>query len=367
MTRTLWDPIAIGSRVVAANRLVVAPMTTYASQLDGNLADDEGPYLARRAAGGFGAVMTAACYVHDTGHAFQGQWGCSDDAFVPSLRRACEAIHAAGSLAVLQIHHGGRQCPPELCGGRPLSASAVPTDRAGAPTPDAMTEDEIQATIRAFGSAARRAADAGYDAVEIHGANTYLLQQFVSPHSNRRTDAWGLDPLRFPLAVTDAVIREGAGRLAVGYRFSPEEPMDPGLRLSHTFDLVEALCGKDLAFLHVSLREWNQPSIHEPDGEPVLAQLARRIDGRTLLIGVGGVRTLEDAEDAMTLGADMVAIGRCAITEPEWPQCVREGRLPRTKVPAWDAVNALTLPAGLANKIANTPGWFEIEDDEPTA
>lgn len=367
MTRTIWDRVVLSPGVESANRLVVAPMTTYASQLDGRLADDEAPYLARRAAGGFGTVMTAACYVHPSGHAFHGQWACSDDAFLPSLRKARDAIHCAGSLAVLQIHHGGRQCPPELCGGRALSASAIPAERPGAAVPVAMTASEIEGIIEAFGSATRRAAEAGYDAVEIHGANTYLLQQFVSPHSNRRTDAWGADRLRFPMAVTDAVLNAGAGRLAVGYRFSPEEPTEPGLRLTDTFALVDALCARKLAFLHVSLRDWNQPIQYDPDGEPVLAQLARRIDGRTLLIGVGGVRTLADAEGALDLGADMVAIGRCAITEPEWPKCVAEGRTARTKVPATDAASILTLPKGLADKIANTPGWFEIEDIQPTA
>ena len=337
-------------------------MTTYASRLDGNLSQDEEPYLRRRAEGGFGTVMTAACYVHPSGHAFRGQWSCSDDGFGPSLARACEAIHAGRSLAILQMHHGGRQCPPELCGGQPWSASAVAAERPDAPTPHAMTEAEIAEIVRAFVAATRRAVDAGYDGVEIHGANTYLLQQFVSPHSNRRHDAWGQDRLRFPLAVADAVVDAAQGRIAVGYRFSPEEPTDPGLRFGATLQLVDALCERRMDYLHVSLRAWDQPSMYDPDGPPVLESLAERIAGRSLLIGVGGVKTLPDAEDVLARGADLVALGRSAITEPEWPQRVRHGQPARTRIPAHDAQAALTLPMGLADKIASTPGWFDVED-----
>ena len=105
MSVSLWDPLALRGGLELANRFVVAPMTTYASRPDAHLADDEVPYLHRRAKGGFGAVMTAACCVHPRGKAFHGQWACWSDEFLPSLRRAAEAIWEGGAKAILQIHH----------------------------------------------------------------------------------------------------------------------------------------------------------------------------------------------------------------------------------------------------------------------
>lgn len=356
-------PIRLGRNLEVANRLVVAPMTTYSSQPDGRLSEDEPPYLRRRAEGGFGLVMTAACCVHPSGWCFDGQWQCSDDAFLPSLRAMADAIRSGGAKSVLQIHHGGRRCPGRLCGGQPVSASAIPSEIAGAEVPRALLEAEIEEIIRCFADATRRAKTAGFDAVEIHGANTYLLQQFVSPHSNRREDRWGRDRLAFPLAVADAVLEAAGPDFPVGYRFSPEEPETPGIRLSDTFALVEALCERPLAFLHISLRRYDQPSLHDPSSEPVLALVARRIRGRIPLIGVGQIRTKDDAEAAMALGADMVALARSAITDPDWPIEVvaGENREPHLCVPQEGAARKLTIPAGLERRICDVEGWFCVE------
>ena len=197
----LFTPFRLNTGLTLKNRLVVAPMTTYSSYEDGTVRETEPPYLRRRAEGGFGLVMTAACYIHPTGQAFDGQWGCERDDRHPSLKSMADAIHEGGAAAFLQIHHGGRMCPSRLC-GRVLSASAVPATRPGAETPEAMSEDEIWTMIEGYAQAARRAVEAGYDGVEIHGANTYLIQQFVSPHSNRRDDEWGQDRLKFSREVT---------------------------------------------------------------------------------------------------------------------------------------------------------------------
>lgn len=363
----LDDPFVLLSGLKLRNRTVVAPMTTYSSYDDGRIREDELPYLRRRAEGGFGMVMTAACCVHPRGKAFDGQWACWSDEFLPSLRSVAEAIHESGAAAVLQIHHGGRACPSRLCGGVPLSASAIPFDRPNAETPRAMAESEIEEAIRSFADAAARAKEAGFDGVEIHGANTYLLQQFVSPHSNRRKDAWGQDRLKFPLAVTDAVLAAVGPGFSVGYRFSPEEPFEPGIRLPETYALVDALLLRDLDGLHVSLKRFDQPSIVGDFDDPTLALLSRRIEShsrpgrRPAFIGVGQVKTAEDFASARALGADLVALGRAAISEPEWPSVVESGGSPRALVPAAGSGEALTLPELLARKIESTEGWFSVE------
>ena len=351
------SPITLPGGLELANRLVVAPMTTYSSLPDGVISPDELPYLQRRSKGGFGAVMTAACCVHPSGWAFRGQWQCSDDRFMDSLRSVADAIHAGGSKAILQIHHGGRQCPPDLAGGECVSASAIPSERPNAPVPRALEHDEILEIIDAFAAATDRARRAGFDAVEIHGANTYLLQQFVSPHSNRRKDAWGQDRLKFPLAVTDACLAAANG-LPVGYRFSPEEPETPGIRLPNTLALVDALAQRPLAFLHISLRRYDQPSIHGGD-EPVVAPIVNQIAGRLPLITVGAVKTHADAKAALDLGPELVAVGRTAISDPEFVEALESGRETRKTVPHGAFAEQLTLPQGLAERIDAVEGWFE--------
>lgn len=274
-----------------------------------------------------------------------------------------DAIRAGGAKSVLQIHHGGRRCPGRLCGGQPVSASAVPSEITGAEVPRELSEAEIEEIVQSFADATIRAKEAGFDAVEIHGANTYLLQQFVSPHSNRRTDRWGRNRLAFPLAVTDAVLAAAGPDFPVGYRFSPEEPETPGIRLGDTFALVDALLERRLAFLHISLRRFDQPSLHDAASQPVLSQVAQRIGGRVPFIGVGQVRTEQDAKSTLDLGADMVALARTAITDPEWPLEVLfgENRAPRLLVPGENATKKLTIPAGLERRIFNVEGWFGVD------
>jgi len=348
-----------GPSLVAPNRLVLAPMTTYSSLEDGNISPDELPYLHRRAKGGIGLIMTAACYVHESGHAFRGQWACSDDRFLPSLKSVADAIREGGAKSVLQIHHGGRQCPPDLCGGEPISASAVAAERPNAVVPREMTDEEIRRTIDDYAQAARRAKEAGFDGVEIHGANTYLIQQFVSPHSNRRTDYWNAADLRFPIELVEAVLAAVGPDYPVGYRFSPEENETPGIRLEHTERLIKALIEYPLSWLHISLAKFDQPSLHDASSEPVGKTVLGWIGGKIPLIGVGSVKSAADAERAIEFGYDAIAIGRTAISEPEWGLKARSGEPIRTKIPAGDFAESLTVSRGLVEKINAVEGWFE--------
>lgn len=354
-----FEPISFRNHTLK-NRCVIAPMTTYSSHEDGTIHPEELAYLHRRAVGGFGSIMTAACYVHPSGHAFRGQWGCHSDEMNPSLQSVANAIQAGGSKAILQIHHGGRQCPPDLAGGECISASAVPYPREGSAVPREMTEEEILRTIQDFADATRRARRAGFDGVEIHGANTYLLQQFVSPASNLRTDRWNASDLLLSQLIVEAVLAE-AGEVFIGYRFSPEESEPNGLRLEHTERLIEMLCGTGLDFLHVSLRRFDQQSFNNLESEPILAWVHRLIAGRKPLIGVGEILTASDAQDALNLGCEMVAIGRAAVSEPEWVNKSRDGQPIRTLLPAGSFSEELTVPSGLAAKIDSVPGWFARE------
>lgn len=380
MTDTaMFSPLPLRCGLTLSNRITIAPMTTWSSHRDGTIHPDELTYLARRSRGP-ALVMTAACYVQPEGHAFDGQWSCHNDAMIPSLRAAAAAITGEGARAVLQIHHGGRMCPASLLGHAPVSASAVAAERPGADIPRAMTDAEIAATIDAFAAATRRAIATGYDGVEIHGANTYLLQQFFSPHSNRRTDDWGGDlekRMRFPLSVTRAVLRAAATAdrpFAVGYRFSPEEIEEPGITLEDTLRLVDALTalrqdGRALDWLHVSVRDYRAGSLRDAGaaGRPtraVITHLARLPESaRPPVIGVGMIHTPDDARLALEDGCAAIALGRIALMEPEWTEKVRAGRAAdlRRTLPATGGDSSLTIPAPMYRVLLSRPGWLPVE------
>lgn len=354
----LFEPLSLGS-LRLDNRLVLAPMTTYSGLEDGTVSAGELAMIRRRAPG-FGLVMTAACFVHPSGKAFPGQWGCESEDRLPSLRAMAEVIREAGSKSCLQIHHGGRQCPESLLGHAPWSASAVAAERPNAPIPHAMTEGEIEEILDAYAAAARRAADASFDSVELHGANTYLVQQFVSPHSNRREDRWGRDRLLFSEELVRRTLSAVPADFPVGYRFSPEETETPGIRWPDTQRLIKRIAGMGLAWLHISLRDYRAGSMVGDFGDPILARTHAQVAGRLPLIGVGSVRTREDAEAMLTMGADLAAVGRCAITDPDFAGKVAAGETPETRFPAEGAAEKLVLPEGLVNRILGAPGWFEM-------
>ncbi|GGR38438.1 NADH-dependent flavin oxidoreductase [Deinococcus ruber] len=363
----LFAPLTFRSGVQLHNRLVMAPMTNFSSQPDGQVTDAEVAYYVRRSSG-VGLVITACANVTANGQGFPGEIGAERDALIPSLQRLAQGIQAQGSKAVLQIFHGGRQCPPELVGGDVVSASAVPSDRPGSVVPRELSGAEVQEIVTAFGEATRRAIEAGYDGVEIHGANGYLIQQFFSPHSNRRTDRWGGDVqgrMAFPLAVVDAVqeaVRVHARRpFLVGYRFSPEEPETPGISMPDTLALLDALAAQELDYLHVSLMDYRSLPHTGDTSRPRLDTLLAHLDSRTPLIGVGSVWSADDALAVLGAGAALVALGRSLIVEPDWAQKVAGGQEAalRRELSA-DEQAQLVVPDPLWQAILKTPGWFPV-------
>ncbi|ASA24667.1 NADH-dependent flavin oxidoreductase [Paenibacillus donghaensis] len=364
----LLDSFTFRNGVALKNRVVMAPMTNFASLPDGTVSEEELAYYVRRSAGA-GMVVTACVYVNASGKGFQGEFGADRDELIPSLRRL-----AQGAKAILQIFHGGRQCPPELLPDRQtVSASDVaavlPTGGNG-PVPRPLSDAEIVGIIADFGEATRRAIEAGFDGVEIHGANGYLLQQFFSPHSNTREDRWGGSQekrLTFPLAVVDEVTRaikeHAKAPFLAGYRFSPEEPETPGITMADTFVLVDALSSRGLDYLHVSLQDfWALPHRGTEDTRPRIEQLMDRAAGKLPVIGVGSLYTADDALKALQSGVGLVALGRPLLVEPDWVQKVAEGRADEIKTELDPAAQAeLVIPDYLWGALLNTPGWVPIK------
>jgi 2,4-dienoyl-CoA reductase-like NADH-dependent reductase (Old Yellow Enzyme family) len=351
------------------NRLVLAPMTTYSSHANGTITDAELEFLRRRSKG-VGMAITAACYVSYDGHAFDGQWSCASDEMIPSLKQAADAIRESGAVAVLQLHHGGRLCTSAILGHQPRGPSAVRAERPGADEPREMTESEIERTIAAFGQAARRAVRAGFDGVEIHGANGYLLQQFFSPHANRRADQWGgsvENRAAFPIAVLEEVqeiVRRNAYRpFSIGYRLSPEETEPEGITMADTLHLVEGLVACRPDWLHVSTNDFFAGSLRDrADAQARTAIIAECVDNRTAVIGVGSVLMPETAVRILDSGAHLVALARELVIEPEWVEKVAAGDLAaiRTCLPSDGADTELGIPTPMYRKMLGRPGWLPV-------
>ncbi|QJT81153.1 flavocytochrome c [Kosakonia sp. MUSA4] len=332
----ILSPFTLPNGVELKNRLLMAPMTTCTGYYDGTVTSELVEYYRVRA-GSIGTIIVECCFVDDLGLAFPGAIGIDNDEKIAGLAKIAEAIKAEGSKAILQIYHGGRMVEPKLIGGRtPIAPSAIAAPRDGAATPVAMTTAEVEAMVVKFGEAVRRAIQAGFDGVEIHGANTYLIQQFFSPNSNQRDDEWGGsrdNRAKFPLAVLD-ITHKMARQYAddafiIGYRFSPEELEVPGIRFDDTMFLLEKLAARGVDYLHFSVGAALRPSINDTsDPTPLIDKYcAMRSDvlAQVPVMGVGGVVNAAEAEQGLDHGYDLIAVGRACIAYPDWAARIAKG------------------------------------------
>ncbi len=353
----LLSPITLPNGTALKNRLLMAPMTTCTGFYDGSVNSELVEYYRARA-GSIGTVIVECCFIDDKGLAFPGAIGIDTDSKVPGLAKIAQAIKEKGSKAVLQIYHGGRMTEPKLIGGQsPVAPSALAAPREGAATPIALTTEEVDGMIAKFGEGVRRAIEAGFDGVEIHGANTYLIQQFFSPNSNQRTDQWGgsrENRAKFPLAVLE-ITHQMAQQYAdpsfiIGYRFSPEEIEEPGIRFADTMYLLEKLAARGVDYLHFSVGYTLRPSIVDSQDPTPLIDKYVAMRSETLakvpVMGVGGVVNMEDAELALEHGYDMVAVGKACIAYPDWADRITQDKKLELFIDSTQR-EALTIPEPL--------------------
>lgn len=365
----VFQPYMLTESIELRNRLVMAPMTTWSSQADGQVSLDELDYYRHRSTG-VGIVITGTTYTTPNGMGFENQFYGGDDLYIPSLGRLAQAIHSGGAKAILQIFHAGRMSSASVLGGNQIeSASAVKAERPDAEMPRELTEGEIYNVLDSFYEVTRRAIKAGFDGVEIHGANTYLIQQFFSPHSNRRDDYWGGDlerRMRFPIGVISSVKRavmdNGIKDFIIGYRLSPEETETPGIRLADTLRFVDILADLGLTYLNLSLNSYNQQSlVDEKVTEPVGKQILSIVGKRIPVMGVGGIDSREKANDAREFGYSMVQIGKSIVMNPDWVARVEGNRPLRESLKVTEA-KSLYIPKGLMDKIIEIKGWFNLKE-----
>lgn len=376
MTQTktkLFQPFAFKNGVFLRNRAVMAPMTTWSSNPDGTISDQEVAYYRART-NGVGMVVTGCTHVTPDGIGFTDEFASHDDRFIPSLRRLAEAAKSGGAPAILQIFHAGNKALPHLVpDGRVVSASAlkVPPSpfNGNEVTSHALTQAEIQEIIQAFGDATRRAIEAGFDGIELHGAHGFLIQNFFSPFSNQRDDEWGgslENRMRFPLAVVreaQRVIDEHARRpFLLGYRVSPDEPNEGGLRIDDTYLLIDRLIEAGIDYIHASLFDIpNAKPVGHNDGHTTAELIVQHVGERIPLIAAGLIRTPGDAEKALTTGLSLVAIGQGLVMNPKWVELASEGREAEiTTMLDSERIPLLAIPDSLWHVIQAMKGWFTL-------
>jgi len=340
-TSALFSPIVINGCTVK-NRIAVAPMTRISATEDGRATQTMARYYERFSRGGFGAVITEGIYTDQAyAQGYVHQSGVTDAAQASAWQPAVNGIRAHGALAIAQMMHAGAISQGNRFRDGAVGPSAVQPkgeqmafyhgkDRYALPA--AMTETQIADAIEGIAASAGRAIEvAGFDAIEIHGANGYLLDQFLTDYTNRRSDRWGgstTNRMRMILETLKAVrARVGAG-VPVGVRISQGKVNDYYHKWADAERDAEVVFGSlaqgGADFIHVTEFEAWQPAFAA--GGPSLMRLARRHAPGTAILANGGLHSIAQAVAALDDGADIITIARGALANPDLPQRLHDGR-----------------------------------------
>ena len=311
-------------------------MGTNLGNADGTVSEANIAYLKRRARGGPGLIITEIVGVHPDGMAINTQLAAYDDRYIPGLASFARVAHEAGCRIAMQIHHAGRESLHMLSQGRAMGPSALPSLVYKIP-PKEMTPDDIGVIIAAFGSAARRAREAGFDAVEIHGAHGYLLTQFLSALSNARTDEYGGATLkersRFVVDVIKEVRAQTGPEFPVSIRISTEEFIKGGYTVDEMQTILPDFVAAGVDIIHASFGTHGSPGgitsapvEYAPGFNATLAGKVKAVVD-VPVIAVGRFNNPAQADEVIARGdADMVAFGRQFLADPDFLIKAKEGR-----------------------------------------
>ncbi len=326
-TDPVFQPLQVGTLSLPNRVLMTTVKLGYATPA-GEVTERHIAFYVRRAQGGVGLMTTEPLYIERNGRELPTQLGIHDDALVDGLRRLTDAVHEAGGLIMAHINHAGRAINPKLVPeGERVSASDVPCPANGV-TPRPLSAAEIAEMVDSFASAARRAKQAGFDALEIPFSHGYLIHQFLSPHSNRRDDDYGgswENRLRFGREVLLAV-REAVGQdLPLVVRLNAQDYGEGGLTLDDAQALAPALeaLGVDALSVTSGTMCESVPFCLYPIGTPkanLLPMAATIRQTVSIPVAVAGrIRTPDVAREALTEGqADWIGLGRAFLADPDW-------------------------------------------------
>ena len=330
----LFSPITINGMTLK-NRAVMPPMGTGYGNADGTVSDRLLAYLARRAQGGTGLIITEICAVDPRGKGFPNELGAWKDDFISGLVRIPEALHRYGAKVALQLHHAGRETFEAAAGAMPEAPSAIPSVILGQPC-EAMSLERVHQIIDAFAKAAGRAREAGFDAVELHGAHGYLLNQFLSPFSNQRDDDYGgseENRMRFILEIIAAARKVVGKDFPLWIRVSADELVRGGYDLAFMQRFAPKMVAAGIDAIHCSVGVYSTPgslSVASMDTDPGFNLFRARALKEVVnvpVIGVGRINNPELADEAIARGdADLISFGRQHLADPDFINKAKEGK-----------------------------------------
>lgn len=353
-----FEPLSFMRGPAMPNRFGLAPLTNQQSHADGTLSNEEITWLEMRARGGFGMVMTAAAFVQQEGKAFEGQLGIHDDICLPGLSTLAKKIRAHGSIATVQLYHGGIRAETRLSGVPNVGPSD--DEETGA---RGMSAGEIDEMIEAFIRGAERAEQAGFHGVEIHGAHGYLLCAFLDVARNRRSDDYGgsLDNRASPIRKIIAGIRARCGAdFQLGLRLSAEHFGQP---LGEARLLAQQLLHEgQLDWLDMSLWDiFKEPVEEEFKSRPLISWFTDLERGQTRLGVAGKIHNAASMQACLNAGADFPLLGRAAILNHDFPQRVQQIPdyvLPDLPVPA-ELLEGQGISPAFMRYLGSFPGFLQ--------
>lgn len=330
--RKLFEPYTVKSMTLR-NRIVMTPIGTNFAEHTGEVNERIIDYYKQRAKGGTGLITIEAASVYSPqGASGAYQLRIDHDNYIPGLYRLCESIHDCGSKVSILLNHAGSAANGKMTNIQPVSASDIPS-RVGGDIPRALTTDEIYTIVDKFAEAAKRAVTAGFDAVEIQAGHGYLLNQFLSPTTNDRTDEFGgskENRARFTTLVLKAVRETVGENIPIFLGISADELAEGGNTLDDTLEIVEYF--KDYvdvfdvsAGLTCSI-QYQYDADYLPDGwKSYMSKAIKEKTGKPCQTS-GNIREPEVANRILEDGeADLIAIGRGLIADPEWVNKVQFG------------------------------------------
>ncbi len=301
------------------NRSLLAAMTNKQSHEDGTLSDEEITWLTRRAKDGFGIVTTAASHVSELGKGWIGEMGVWSDNHIEGLTKLASSLKQHGSLNLVQIFHGGMKAPFEINNVIPVCPSKMMNESTGKLLARELKTDEIYQVIEDFSDAAKRCEDAGFDGVEIHGAHSYLISQFLGLKTNRRTDEFGgsiENRFRFLREIILSIREKTSEDFLVAVRISPKISTI-GISIEDSLEVTKMLCKMDIDMFHLSC--WDVFEELE-DGQNLTNLFKPHVPENIAYASTGAIWSTADANWLMEQGADFVGVARAGIAHPDWAQ-----------------------------------------------
>lgn len=318
----LLQPLSVGS-LTLANRLVMPPMATSKAEPGGRVSRALLDYYAEKSTGGYiPLIIVEHSFIKPEGKASEGQLSVADDAVIPGLRELAGVIHRNGSKGIIQMNHAGSAASEEIIGTRPVGPSAVANPRGGE-TPRELSVEEIGELVTAFAAAARRVKAAGFDGVEIHSAHGYLLNQFYSPLTNRRTDEYGgdlMNRIRIHLQVI-AAVRAAVGKdFLILLRLGASDYTEGGTTVTDSQTAAREFEKAGIDILDIS-GGFCGYSVPGQTGQGYFAPLAEAVKQVVSIpvILTGGITEVEAAERLLAEGkADLIGVGRAILNDSGW-------------------------------------------------